>query len=333
MSKPYQFFWIDDTPTREANSKIISDKIGANINFINLKGKTIDEVEQAENKFGENPDLIIIDHKLTDSDLKISEWGSAIVEGIRDNWPNIPVLCVTAVPNHERVSHQMSIYDYVITFDELSNHIDTIESFAKTYREYTENGPDTPDILIERIGFHPEDRDKIKSILPMSLKVEKLKENKTFVLDLSFWINRVLLARPGFLYDRQWAANYLGLKESSFEKVEELFVNAEYSGPFARDSEKRWWQLKLRDIVSDIVSNVEPDYPRVLGRSLPGIKENDFSVCYISGEEYPEIIAYTDKPAKTAKPMKINVTEPHPGFEYLPYFEEIRMYKKNYDDE
>ncbi len=136
-----------------------------------------------------------------------------------------------------------------------------------------------------------------------------------------------MIKKPGFLYDRLWAATLLGIKEESFQKVEGIFAKAKYDGLFADDANVRWWQCKLKEILFSQFPDSEEVYPWKLGRELPEIEEDDYSKCGTSGDDYPETVAYTDEAANTRTPMRLRHTVSHPNFEKLHHFEEIRMGK------
>ena len=68
-------------------------------------------------------------------------------------------------------------------------------------------------------------------------------------------------------------------------------------------------------------------YPWEQGRKLAGITEKDHSICYASGEAFPETVAFIDETATKRAPMRLKYTVPHPQFEESLFFEEIRMMK------
>ncbi|GAH64337.1 unnamed protein product [marine sediment metagenome] len=135
------------------------------------------------------------------------------------------------------------------------------------------------------------------------------------------------MERPGFLYDRLWTATLLGLNENGFKKVEKLFTTAKYKGIFADESRERWWKSELIRILSKHV-NV-PGLPWEKGRSLPNITTRFYSKDYYSNfkEEYPETVAYTDETSNKRAQMKLKYTVPHPKYDKLLFFEEIRIMK------
>jgi len=116
----------------------------------------------------------------------------------------------------------------------------------------------------------------------------------------------------------------LGITEQGFEVVQHIFDYTKYKGVFNDESNERWWKSLLLTTLSDHIQ--EPGLPWVLGRKLPGIKDTHYSKCYASGEDYPDTVAFEDSTddAKRAA-MKLKYTIPHPNFEDLLFFEELRM--------
>lgn len=137
-----------------------------------------------------------------------------------------------------------------------------------------------------------------------------------------------VIQKPGFLYDRLWTATTLGIKNESFKKVETLFEKARYKGIFSMQGDlktQRWWQSIIKKTLFSEVLDSDEVLPWNLGYKLRGLIKNDRSRCHSCGKENPEIVGYTDEDAKTAVPLHIGCSMPHPRFESSLYFEEIRM--------
>jgi hypothetical protein len=120
----------------------------------------------------------------------------------------------------------------------------------------------------------------------------------------------------------------LGLNENGFKKVELSFTSARYKGLFSDESKERWWKNKLIKILSKHIKS--SGLPWEKGRSLfPSKATQYYSKDYYSDykEEYPEVVAYIDDSSSERKSMKLKYTVPHPKYEKLLYFEEIRMMK------
>ncbi len=126
------------------------------------------------------------------------------------------------------------------------------------------------------------------------------------VLDISKWIHDVLFEFPGILYDSLHAATFLGISEEAFcvQEVQNLFVEARYSGAFA-PPEGRWWKSRLRSSALDLMDKVdvegdvnsyfadafEKKYSQPLARSQ----------CNTSGQSPADWVCFVCK-----EPVKIN---------------------------
>ncbi len=268
-----------------------------------------------------------MDHMLNNVQRDGYKTGSTAAEVIREKWPECPIVCVTAVPLKDIDSHKKSIYEEVIEFARISDYDYTLLSIATSFQELQKNPPQNTDDFIEMLNAPEEDKVRLKSILPSQLKRKEFYKDNSLFMTISRWTMHTLIERPGFLYDRLWAATLLGIKEESFKKIEDKFTGAEYNGIFADKGNKRWWQTKLREILFSIFPDSHLIYPWELGRQLPEVEEADYSKCYSSGENYPETVAFIDETSLQRKQMRLRYTVAHPGFEKLLFFEEIRMMK------
>jgi hypothetical protein len=327
MSKKLRFIWIDDDPERQGHSDELQKRLRIKVEFVNLKRKDIFKELQILVTQSEFPDLIIIDHKLNDVKKGGFETGSTAAEVIREKWSECPIVCATAVPLSDNSIdfHKLSNYEDIFDISNISHYDSTIVSLAEAFRKMRSNPPKCTDELLRLLRVPKEDKNRLLDILPNNLKNLDFYKNKSLLMSISHWVKRTLIAKPGFLYDRLWAATLVGIKAESFSKVETVFERAKYTGVFADKINERWWQTKLREIIFSEIDDSDAIYPWALGRKLSGINQEDFSKCYSSQEDYPEIVAYTDITAKNRKQMKIRYTIPHPGFEKSLYFEEMRM--------
>jgi hypothetical protein len=134
------------------------------------------------------------------------------------------------------------------------------------------------------------------------------------------------MVRPGFLYDRLWVATLIGIKESSFHKVEDTFKPAMYKGVFADSVEPRWWKASILEILSKEVAESGLSFEK--GRKLDRIEKKDYSKCHEDGSDYPETVAFEDEtPSSKRYAMKLQNTVAHPLYSDMLFFDEIRLYK------
>jgi hypothetical protein len=179
--------------------------------------------------------------------------------------------------------------------------------------------------VLDRLGVPESDRDRFVKILPHELK-DKFNDG-SYPVELFRWINSLLFERPGFLYNRLWTSTLLGLSDSGFQNVEAKFESAKYQGAFVMTGEERWWKSQVLSILGEETGKY--GLPWEIGRSLvDGHIESFFSKCHSSQEFYPETVAAVDdRDDAEWHPMKLKYTSPHPHFEDMLFFEELRMMK------
>jgi CheY-like chemotaxis protein len=328
MKKKFTVLWIDDDPSRKAESDSMKSrlKLDMDIKFIDVKNKSLpDELKKILSS--DKPDLILMDHmldKITENGYKT---GSTAAEVIHEKWADCPIICVTEVDLKDIDLHKQSIYEDIFEFANISSYYSTLVSIAASFQELKKKPPQNIGDFIGLLKAPEDDLERLKAVIPEELKNKELYQDESLLLTISRWVRQTLMAKPGFLYDRLWTATLLGIKEESLPKIEHIFSEAKYSGIFADEGKgkERWWQSKLKEILFCRFPEIDEIYPWKLGRKLPGIAKDDFSKCHASGEDFPETVAYTDEAAKTREPMRLRYTVSHPGFEKSLFFEEMRM--------
>jgi CheY-like chemotaxis protein len=322
MSKKINFIWIDDEPNRKASSDHLKETLKLSGLFIDVKGDYTDGLKALFKK--PEPDIILIDHNLKDISSGVFKKGSTFAAYIRETWPDCPIVCITGEDITKVDYQKRSLYEDIFSITKISKHYPTILSIAKSFRKLKEDRPKDVDDLLALMKSPKEDHERLRTIIPQDLK-ENFKD-KSHLLNISHWLRETFLKRAGFVYDRLWLSTTLGIKESSFHKVENIFSKAKYTGIFADESNPVWWKSSALELLAAQVK--EAGLPWENGRKIPVISKRDFSSCYSSGEDFPETVAYVDE-AKDAKraPMKLKYTESHPNFEDLLFFEEVRVMK------
>jgi CheY-like chemotaxis protein len=320
MSKKLKFVWIDDED-REQHARNLEKQIGVRCIFLNVKPKMADYLSLIDES---KPDLILIDHNLNMIGTGNIKKGSTVAQLIRETHPNFAIACITA-QTMPIDALQRSSYEAIFSLDDIENNYETMLSIAKSFKKLNTKGPTNVTELMVLLKVPKEDRIKIEHVLPNEIKENF--EDKALFQNISNWVRTILIERPGFLYNRIWAATFLGLKETGFKKVENIFEPAKYKGLFADKSKERWWKSSLMEILSRNVKTI--GLPWEKGRALPGINPQNHSKDYYSDykEDLPEIVAYLDDSSNKQYPMKLKYTVPHPKFDKLLYFEEIRMMK------
>ncbi len=327
----YLILWIDDDPIRTKEARNLGIRKKIEVNFIDVKGKILlDELRYILSQ--QEPDLVLMDHMFLNVKKGEFNRGSTAAEVIREKWPDCPIVCITGIELKYIDLHKQSIYEDVFEWGNISSYDSRLLSIAGSFQTLKENRPKDMAELIAMLNAPEAEYERLKSVLPPALKGKELYKDESLLLTISRWVRKTLIAKPGFLYDRLWAATLLGIKEESFNKVEHLFTEAQYNGLFADKSNERWWQSKLREILYSAIQDSDSTYPWELGRELPGLTKTDFSECHSSHEAYPETVAYIEEGLDERAPMRLRNTVSHPNFEKSLFFEEIRMMKGHDDD-
>lgn len=322
MSKKLKFVWIDDDDDRNIACTNLERHLGVKCHFVNVKPENVDFLSVIDKV---KPDLILLDHNLTDIGTGAIKKGSTISALIREKNPTCAIACITAQDILSIDSQQRMSYESIFSYDDITDHYLTMQSIALGYRKMKSNLPTNINDLFNLMKAPKEEQIRLETILPHDIK-ENFSDQGIYT-NISHWIRDVLIERPGFLYDNLWSATLLGLNESGFKKIEKLFAPAKYKGIFSDESKERWWKSELTKILSKHVKT--GGLPWEKGRMLPGIIARHYSKDYYTDfkEEFPETVAYLDETTNERAQMKLKYTVPHPKFDKLLFFEEIKMMK------
>jgi len=320
-----RFVWIDDRPEREPMAENLGKTVNASVMFIDVKGKDVGAVLESLLSTKEQPNLLIIDHVLDKtSGASMTRTGSTMAEAVRAKWPQCPVIGVTAARKRKNVNVlKESRYDHLFQAERIKDHVHCIRSTAEGFSQIVALLTPTIEAIIELIGVPDEDRPAFIRSLPDDLLTDL--SDDSLATRLHAWMRDALFGRPGFLYDRLWAATIIGLNERGFRKVEGLFREARYDGVFDSPERERWWRGRIKEILYQLCPSDGKQLPWELGRKLDGITRSDLSRCYASGESLPETVAYVDVHSSERHAMRLRYTVPHPEYPALLYFEEVRV--------
>jgi len=327
-----KYLWLDDEssngPKQKASDELRLIKgISKSSIFLNVKGKDIwsflnTDVFPRIDAY----DIILIDHIFAgtkDSNLT----GATVAESIRDKRNNCPIVAITNVPPNEIDIHKHNAYDDVIKFaHDMSQKIDYLKSISEGFRLINKKPPSAVDDLMKLMKAPKDDYERIKKIIPHELK-SRMKE-PGFASLFYKWVKFKFMAWPGFVLNRVWTSTLLGIKENRFDVVESLFEKTKYKGIFSKASEEHWWQSQIKKTLFDTLSDEPEMLPWKLGHKLPGLTPVDIPICLACKEKFPEIVAFTDETAKTARPMHIKCTELHKDYESALYFEDVRVMRR-----
>jgi hypothetical protein len=317
MSPSGNILWIDDNPSRESTAR----DLGAR--FVNVRGTELAPKLQVLLD-RPSPRLVIIDHvldKATD-DHPVFLKGSTIAEAIKEKWPSCPVIGVTNADNLKGIDlRTKDAYDALFPFQNFSEHFDRIRGIARGFVSVQRTGRDIRK-LIKLLKPPKQETNRLFEALTDDLK--RKPQDASVASRIFRWVEH-LIERPGFLLDSLWSATFLGLNNDGFDKVSSIFEKAQYRGVFARPADTRWWASALLDRLYSKCPPQPGELSWHAGRRLPGLKKNDFSVCYYCRQDFPEIVAFLDEASKERRAMHLKCTVLHPLHNRELYFEDIRM--------
>jgi len=315
-----QFIWIDDNPSREEAADSLKGVLNVDMNFVDVKDKDL-EAEITGLVAGNEPALIIIDHNLEESHTGVFRKGSSVAASIRETWPECPIVCVSAHDPQLVDSQQKALYEDIIEDSRISQNYSKIKSIAESFNKIRNTRPSNTAELMDLIDVPEIDQQKIASILP----AHNFKDS-SLAVSISRWVRKILLGRPGFLYNKLWVCTLIGIKIESFSKVEHLFADALYRGVFANSEGDRWWKSTVLQIL--YATTQSSGLPWEAGRNLPNINDGDYSVSHATNRPYPETVAFEDSSTTASEiPIRIQESELHPEYESLLYFDDIRIMK------
>jgi hypothetical protein len=318
--KKLKFVWVDDQkskvePYREAlESGIQEPRTSATVELIEVKSDIIGTLESWTKKNqSTSADLLIIDHVFNPV-LPFGLKGSSVAHLLRRLFPKTPMVCVTAMFSNPQAFDQEDLREYVtvIPYTGFAERLEDVYVIARDFGKLTPNGTGVREHLVSCLKPPQRDRSDLDRLLPEEFRNPS---RATTEHRMARWVINILRSRPGFLYDRLHAATLLGLKENGFSKVEGTFSKALYRGVFATRADPRWWVSELTRIAFAEAKAEGADTPQLAGRSLPGIADGDYSVCYVSRKAVPapDTVAYTDATeGSTPRVVRREFTAQHP---------------------
>ncbi len=317
--KKLRFVWVDDQQRKvEPYRGVIEaglDGRRASIELLEVRDDVLEVLTAWVNENKKNPPhLLVIDH-VFNAALPFGLKGSSVAHLLRGAFPKVPMVCVTAMFDRPRKFDQEDISEYTALFlyQQLEDHIEDLYAIARDFGRLHAEGKNVRSHLVAALKPPPRDKDDLMGVLPEEFQAER---HATTEHRMARWIFNVLMARPGFLYDTLHTATLLGLTEPGFAKIQDQFEKARYRGVFATESRPLWWLSALRNRLFELAGGDAPDLPQLAGRSLTGIVEADFSVCYMTKKPDPPPDAVVD--ADTTRDAKRRVvrrqySEKHPS--------------------
>lgn len=325
MSRETRILWIDDLSRRRNTADVLDGREDLSVTFRGVAGKNLSE-ELVQAFKGRKPDLVIVDHFLDKTQVADQAFarGSTVAQAARERWPSCPIVGITAADKRRSIPiSEGKLYDELWSFSDFERMIPRLKIIADGFRQLARMRESCVGDLLKRLRPPKDDLERLGATVPEDLR-DGLGDGG-LVSDAYGWIRHQLLDEPGFVLDRLWAATFLGIRESSFAKVERLLVAAKYDGVFAFPEAPRWWASQISTILYERFPESVAQPPQELGRQLPRIMPKDYSKCYACGARLPDTVAYLDQLGEQKRPMCVRHTAPHPAKTAMLFFEEPRI--------
>lgn len=331
------FYWVDDQRDKYDSAKPLLEKPRgsrtkrAETQFLDAGAP--EDLMVAITGWAEmpRPDLLLLDHVFnkTRRRNRFRIAGSTVAHVLRRNWPEVPMVCLTAMLQDTRArrthSDRESEAQYLTLFqyETLSERVPQIYAIARDFPKVVKAKPSSGEDVAQLLGVPDGDREVFLSALPLEFKAPF---DASTPHRLSRWIIQVLREYPGFLYSELRAATYLGLSVAGYRKVQSHFSSARYKGPFAFDDAPMWWVDRLRTALYKAVPANAPSDSWRAGRQLPGLAATDYSVCHVNHSEgdVPDTVALL-YPRGQEVAVCAKYTSTHPDKISPPGFEEIKV--------
>lgn len=326
MKNKLKIYWIDDDKRQKNAAKNLAHNLDQEVNFRDLKGqKFLDNIKQYINE-ARGCSLIVLDHRLNKVTDKNIISGPSAAEIFRQKIKGIPIISVTAIDLNDIDERTKNVYDQIVEANRIGTYYLRIKSLIEGYQNLRKRVPKNAAQFLNYLEAPEIDREKLESIIPEDIKSGRISIES--IKNISDWVRGILISRPGFLIDHFWAATFCGIKFKSFHKIENKFKESLYKGIFANESDQRWWKSFVISRIFTINKKYQTIYPWEAARGFKELNKRDFSKCENCGEDYPEIVGYTDEKAETPIQLHLRCSIPHPKFEKSLFFEEIRIIKE-----
>lgn len=324
MTTKFRFVWIDDNVSRASgyigglDGILRNAPVETELEVIPVTEELVQVVDQRVGAWKANPpDLIIVDQDFSTIPRRVFDMhGSALAHLLRIQLSNTPIVCVSGqLLNSDQFNiEDLSEYTYLFDVNKLNtvNNLELLLAIAKDFSKlcFPSKQP-IRQLMINALNPPIVDQPVLSKILPDEF--EGTFQHGTSPHRIARWILTVLMRYPGFLYDALETATFLGLTEAAFlAKARPHFERAQYSGPFATESNPMWWASALTDVLYELLPDVVAISPQEAGRQLSGIVESDFSRCAVTTEHTPppDVVAYTDATKSERRPVQHRYTIP-----------------------
>lgn len=183
--------------------------------------------------------------------------GGMLAQWLREEFEHTPIVLTSRNGKSKRWRRvNPYLFDAEVSPDEMIQQPESVVAkcvnLITGYQKLAQ-APKTWAGLMEALGVESEDeQEQIAEATPPLLKQNGC--TTWLVSEITPWVQEVLLAYPGILYDPLHAASYLGIDVAEFQKpdVQETMKDARYTGVLA-PPEGRWWKDRLVSAALDVM--------------------------------------------------------------------------------
>lgn len=332
-------YWIDDVLEHREDVK--------NLMFKNKKLKVLfyhpnEFIEKINVRLDDyQPDMFLVDYflnRISDENKKKYDFKGLTLAGtIRENYPMHPIYAMTNEtlfkmdgPFTSEAYASKNTFDKIFNYNEIQKYGDNILYNDAIYYKLLRQTPQKNVKSLFNLLNTPDNiRETLRTVLPTDLRCGLNNNKQGNCMAFARWVRYELLIKPGFLYDIDFTANYLGTTIESFEKISTKLSKAKYRGIFSKTTEPLWWVSELDRIIFSYKKAKEikeVDVWRV-APLIFDIPSKNLSKCGICGEPYPEAIGVNINNNDDWRPVHYKCSEPDPNVKQKLYYDEIRAFK------
>jgi CheY-like chemotaxis protein len=317
---------FDDQNERQSKAELLEEQTGFTVQFVDLQNKeVIKEVEQAIAEFT-TPKMVLVDHILDKAIAdSVIHKGTSIVPLLREQWPNAPIIAVTAAYEDCVNDINSEVYEDVIPIEWFSRFVAYVPTVIGGYDELTQM-PHDMDSLFSLMNVPDSETEAIRTSVPSAMK--RRDGEPSFSHRVFRWFRRSFYRKPGFLLDRAWTALTVGVAKEHLSRYEDRILEAQYGGVFADPDDPRWWKARLYEyLLPDSRQRFSVSLCEAAKARLK-ISDSHASKCYRCGEKWPEVMGFVDESTvneTAAEPLHLRCSRSDARFTSEPFYEERRV--------
>jgi hypothetical protein len=342
--------WIDDEDAHKLDAENLEGKMRQS----DKKGKVLFYRPEAFKNIAESGkkiDLFLVDYYLNRSSgmngQKYQGKGISFIGLLKENYPDTPIYAFSAFPKFETSTNLTYILkkeaEARVDFAEiqLSGH-DFLYYDAFDYRTIRKTIRKGIVKLIDLLKPPAIEKEKIEGLLPHILKTTKFMGVKTEniagrSLDYASWVRNVLLAKPGFLYNKPYSATAVGMSSKAFQERLTEFDSALYNGIFSKSlREELWWKTILFETVNkkakeraekdELAKDSLSSDVRRLAEYAFELAENEISMCVVCNGKFPDTMG-TEPGSDEMAPVHYRCSDENHEATKALFFDDLRIIK------